>query len=216
MIAHASLPFIVEPMVGADIDEVMVLERQAFASAPWSASAYRHELSRNEMAHYFVLRERHEPLPAGPRRGKRALWKKLIAPYAAPQVAPALPPILAYGGFWLMADDAHISTIATAPAWRRKYLGELLLVALIEEAQAFGALRVTLEVRVSNTAAQTLYRKYRFDESGLQRRYYSDNGEDALKMSTDRIDRPDFQRAFDERKRLLWEKLGASSGDFSR
>ena len=209
MVEYASLPFVVEPMVAADIDEVMVLERQAFASAPWSASAYRHELSRNEMAHYFVVRERHESLPAGPRGRKRALWRKLIAPYAPPPSAPSLPPILAYGGFWLMADDAHISTIATAPAWRRKYLGELLLVALIEQAQAFGALRVTLEVRVSNTSAQTLYRKYRFEESGRQRRYYSDNGEDALNMSTDRIDRPDFQQAFDGRKRLLWEKLGA-------
>lgn len=209
MVEYASLPFVVEPMVAADIDEVMVLERQAFASAPWSASAYRHELSRNEMAHYFVVRERHAPLPAGPRGRKRTLWGKLIAPHALSQAAPALPPLLAYGGFWLMADDAHISTIATAPAWRRKYLGELLLVALIEQAQAFGALRATLEVRVSNTLAQTLYRKYRFEESGRKRRYYSDNGEDALNMSTDRIDRPDFQQAFDKRKRLLWERLGA-------
>ena len=195
-------------MVTADIDEVMVIERQAFASAPWSASAYRHELTRNEMAHYFVVRARHEPLLES-RGGKRALWKKLLAPKAPPQPAAALPPILAYGGFWLMADDAHISTIATATAWRRKYLGELLLVALIEQARALGALRMTLEVRPSNTAAQALYRKYHFEDSGRRRRYYSDNGEDALKMSTDRIDRPDFQQAFDERKRLLWEKLGA-------
>lgn len=208
MVAHASLPYVVEPMVAADIDEVMVLERLVFESAPWSANAYRHELSRNEMAHYFVVRARHEPLPAGPRGRKRTLWKKLIAPHVSPPLAPALPPILAYGGFWLMADDAHISTIATAPAWRRKHLGELLLLALIEQARAFGALRLTLEVRVSNTLAQALYRKYGFKDSGRQRRYYSDNGEDALNMSTDRIDRPDFQQAFDERKRLLWEKLG--------
>lgn len=206
IVAYASLPFVVEPMITADIDEVMVIERQAFEGAPWSASAYRHELSLNEMAHYSVVRTRHDDLPAGSRGRKRAILKRLVSPKTP--AAPALPPILAYGGFWLMMDDAHISTIATAPERRRKYLGELLLVALIEQARALGALRMTLEVRAGNASAQTLYRKYGFEETGRQRGYYSDNGEDALDMRTDRIDRPDFQRAFNARKRLLWGKLG--------
>ena len=202
-VAYASLPYVVEPMDAADIAEIMLLEREAFAGSPWSASAYRHELAVNEMAHYSVVRARRE-LPTGrTRASKRALLQKLIAPKAAPP-----PPILAYGGFWLMEPDAHISTIATAPAWRRRHLGELLLVALIDQALALGALRMTLEVRASNAVAQALYRKYRFAETGRERGYYSDNGEDALNLSTDRIDRPEFQQSFAVRKRALWEKLG--------
>lgn len=204
-LAYASLPFVVEPMVAADIDEVMVLERQAFVGAPWSASAYRHELSLNEMAHYSVVRTRHT-LPARPRARKRALLEKLIAPREQ-EPAARLPPILAYGGFWLMQPDAHISTIATAPAWRGRHLGELLLVALIDQAQALGAQRMTLEVRSSNSVAQALYHKYRFAQTGRERGYYSDNGEDALTMATDRIDRAEFQQVFAARKRQLWEKL---------
>jgi ribosomal-protein-alanine N-acetyltransferase len=46
---------------------------------------------------------------------------------------------------------------------------------------------VTLEVRVSNTIAQNLYRKYGFTEVGLRHRYYHDNGEDALLMSTEKL-----------------------------
>jgi ribosomal-protein-alanine N-acetyltransferase len=204
---YAALPFVVEPMLAADIDEVMVIERLAFAGAPWTASAYRHELARNDMARYFVVRARHAPLPGGARKRGRPLWKNLLPRKMPSAGAPALPPILAYGGFWLMVDEAHISTIATAPAWRRKYLGELLLVAMLEQAQSLGALQATLEVRVSNGIAQALYRKYRFREEGRRRRYYSDNGEDALIMTTDRIDRAEFQDAFEERKRQLWERL---------
>jgi [ribosomal protein S18]-alanine N-acetyltransferase len=205
---YAALPFVVEPMLASDVDEVMVIERLAFAGAPWTASAYRHELARNEMARYFVVRERHAPLPNGARKRGRPLWQSLLPRKTQSAGAPALPPILAYGGFWLMVDEAHISTIATAPAWRRKYLGELLLVAMLERAKTLGALQVTLEVRISNTTAQSLYRKYRFKEEGHRRRYYSDNGEDALIMTTDRIDRPEFQEALEQRKRQLWARLG--------
>jgi [ribosomal protein S18]-alanine N-acetyltransferase len=208
---YASLPFVVEPMVAADIDEVMAIERIAFAGAPWTASAYRHELARNEMAHYFVVRKQHAPLPAGARRRRRPLWQKLLPRNLPAADALALLPIVAYGGFWLMVDEAHISTIATAPAWRHKYLGELLLAAMVEQAQSLGALHATLEVRVTNTIAQSLYRKYRFHEEGRRRRYYSDNGEDALIMTTDRIDQPEFQEAFELLEQQLWARLSSGS-----
>ena len=92
--------------------------------------------------------------------------------------------VIAYGGIWLMVDEAHITTFAVDPAWRRQRVGETLLVALLELALARRAREATLEVRLSNVAARRLYEKYGFRPVGLRPRYYSDNGEDALIMTT--------------------------------
>lgn len=175
----SALPYIVEPMQVGDIDEVMAIDRQAF-STPWSHSAYHYELERNEAAHYLVLRHRHAtPIP----RAVDSRWERLRRWFGATP-APDRIPILGYGGLWLMYDEAHISTIAMRPDWRGRGLGELLLVGLLRQALALKANLVTLEVRVSNTRAQQLYQKYYFEIVGRRRGYYTDNGEDALLMTT--------------------------------
>src|SRR3977135_2512485 len=71
---------------------------------------------------------------------------------------------------------------------------------------------MTLEVRASNSVAQNLYRKYTFKEMGVRRRYYSDNGEDALVMWTDALDSESFQTALDQNERKLAERLGSAEG----
>jgi ribosomal-protein-alanine N-acetyltransferase len=68
---------------------------------------------------------------------------------------------------------------------------------------------VTLEVRVSNTAAQQLYAKYGFNQVGLRRDYYTDNREDAVIMSADHIASPSFQAQLQELKKAYTEKWGA-------
>ena len=72
-----------------------------------------------------------------------------------------------------------------------------------------GAKRLTLEVRVSNSVAQELYRKYTFKEEGVRKRYYSDDGEDALIMWSDRIDEPPFQARFAELRARLLSRLAS-------
>jgi ribosomal-protein-alanine N-acetyltransferase len=89
-------------------------------------------------------------------------------------------------------------------------VGEFLLVALIHRSIEIGARWMTLEVRATNSVAQNLYRKYTFKEMGVRRRYYSDNGEDALVMWTDALDSDTFQAAFDQNERKLAERLGAA------
>jgi ribosomal-protein-alanine N-acetyltransferase len=96
--------------------------------------------------------------------------------------------VVAYAGMWLMVDEAHITTFAVHPAWRRRRVGERLLVALLDLAVARRAREATLEVRLSNLAARRLYEKYGFRPVGLRPRYYSDDGEDALIMTTDAFD----------------------------
>lgn len=93
--------------------------------------------------------------------------------------------IAAYGGMWLMVDEGHIITFAVHPIWRRQRIGERLLLAFLDLAGDRGAQEATLEVRLSNLPARRLYEKYGFRPVGLRPRYYSDNGEDALIMTTD-------------------------------
>jgi ribosomal-protein-alanine N-acetyltransferase len=95
-----------------------------------------------------------------------------------------------YGGMWLMVDEAHIITFAVHPLWRRQHVGDRLLLAMLDLAIDAGAHEATLEVRLSNLPARRLYEKFGFRPVGLRPRYYSDNGEDALIMTTDQLRQP--------------------------
>jgi [ribosomal protein S18]-alanine N-acetyltransferase len=130
-------------------------------------------------------------------------------PSAQSPAAEAEPrSIVGYAGLWLMSDEAHITTLAVDPDYQGHGIGELLLLGLIDRAKQIGARWLTLEVRVSNEVAQQLYRKYTFKQMGVRRRYYSDNGEDALVMWTDPIDSDRFQEALRENREALGRKLG--------
>ena len=102
--------------------------------------------------------------------------------------------IAAYGGMWLMVDEAHIITFAVHPRWRRQHIGERLLLALLDVAIDGGAREATLEVRLSNLPARRLYEKFGFRPVGVRPRYYSDNGEDALIMTTDQLRDPSMRQ----------------------
>ena len=98
--------------------------------------------------------------------------------------------VVGYGGIWLMVDEAHVTTFAVHPAYRRRRIGERLLIALLDLALDRHAREATLEVRLSNLAARRLYEKYGFRPVGIRPRYYSDNQEDALIMTTEPLATP--------------------------
>jgi len=139
------------------VDDLPEVHRieRASFSVPWPDEAYRSELVANRLASYLVVR-----VDGG-------------------------AGVIAYGGIWLMVDEAHITTFAVDPVWRRQGVGETLLLALLDLALARHAREATLEVRLSNLPARRLYEKYGFRPVGLRPRYYSDNGEDALIMTTE-------------------------------
>jgi len=89
---------------------------------------------------------------------------------------------VAYGGMWLVMDEGHVTNIAVKRSARCRGVGEALARALMQLAADTGIRYMTLECRRSNLAAQSLYRKLGFQEVGLRKRYYADNGEDALVM----------------------------------
>ena len=90
--------------------------------------------------------------------------------------------IVAYGGMWLIVDEAHVTNIAVAKDFRGLGMGNILVERMADMALGEGAENMTLEVRVSNERAINLYKKFGFEEYGIRPNYYIENNEDALIM----------------------------------
>jgi len=197
------LPYVLEPMRLGDVPAVAAIEREVFP-LPWTASAFAYEVQANPHSYYLVARHRRqEPAPTEGR---------LTAALLRLRTRTKSTDVLGYGGFWLMVDEAHISTIAVRLDHRRRGLGHLLLIGLVDWACEVKASVITLEVRPSNTAARSLYRMYGFQPVGRRKGYYSDNGEDALIMTTEAITSPSFQSNLSDLKARLRARLSSSQG----
>jgi ribosomal-protein-alanine N-acetyltransferase len=221
MDTRRTMRFRIEPMRIEHIPVVSAIEKKCFAQ-PWPQNAYRREIQSNKMAHYFVARKIEPgsegappPQTSAPNQGDSGLLGRLSRMFGGSRDEPATPAldaelrsIVGYAGLWLMTDEAHITTIAVDPEFQGNGIGELLLLGLIERSVQIGAHWLTLEVRVTNRVAQALYEKYTFKEMGLRRRYYSDNGEDAIVMWTDPIESDTFQDAVRDNRERLARKLG--------
>ncbi len=165
-------------MTPADLDEILLLERRCFKD-PWTRRMYLTDLTDNELATYLVVR-----------------WPATNGEWQADTRQSAIgnqqSPILAYGGLWLMYDEAHIGTVASHPDWRGCGLGQWLMLALLDAAVARGARLSTLEVRAGNLPAQQLYRKLGYEVVGVRARYYRD-GENGVIMTTPPLADPAMQ-----------------------
>lgn len=143
---------IIRKMELKDINKVCEIENVSFPT-PWSPYAFSCEVLDNNFANYLVITLEENP-------------EKIIG----------------YGGMWVILDEAHITNIAIAPEYRGQRLGQLLLLELMKIALQKGAENITLEVRVSNTGAQKLYKRLGFEKAGIRKGYYLDTKEDALIM----------------------------------
>jgi ribosomal-protein-alanine N-acetyltransferase len=205
-----------------DVPEVSRVERRCFAN-PWPASAYRRELQNPAQNYYVVLRELRagsQPSPdpengvngATPDAGaRRPVPRRSLLPIGRGRQqlddGREQSSIIGFAGMWLAFDEAHVTTIGVDPPHRGLGLGELLLLCMFDEAVARGANWLTLEVRVTNGAAQALYRKYGFTAHGTRKRYYSDNNEDALIMWSPALGEPDFRVEVESRRAALARRL---------
>ena len=97
--------------------------------------------------------------PWPPQAYRQELETNRLAHYLVGQLGDD---VVAYGGIWLMVDEAHITTFAVHPAYRRRRIGERLLLAMLDLSVDRHAREATLEVRLSNLAARRLYEKYGF------------------------------------------------------
>ena len=208
------MPYSIEPMQQEDVPEVGQVERRCFSN-PWPSSAYRRELRNPDHNHYIVLRRR----PAGARPApaeERPRSGLALFPFGRRNDPPEREPIIGFAGMWVMLDEAHITTIGVVPEMRQRSLGELLFVTLVEEAIRRRARWVTLEVRVSNHGAQTLYEKYGFTRQGVRKRYYSDNGEDAYIMWSPELTNPETVEWYRQLRARLDARLAAVEGEEAR
>jgi ribosomal-protein-alanine N-acetyltransferase len=92
------------------------------------------------------------------------------------------PQLVGYAGMWVIFEEAHITTIAVHPSYRRRGLARRLLLLLMEMARQRQSCRLTLEVRQNNAPALALYRQLGFEEKGVLPHYYGDTGEDGVVM----------------------------------
>ena len=213
------MPGYVRPMHQEDIGQVSEIDREAFPSE-WPPPNFRRELE-NRLAHYIVACEPEKTVDrteveVSPKKGFTGLVSRVKGLFSHNRLlrggllAPSGQYIIGFAGFWIMADEAHITTIATQKVHRQQGIGELLLIAIIEQATKLDARIITLEVRVSNTTAQRLYSKYGFTQVGVRRGYYTDNKEDAILMSTDGITSAPFQARLEQLKQAYAMKWGTA------
>jgi [ribosomal protein S18]-alanine N-acetyltransferase len=192
------VPYLIEPMQTKDIPEVIDIERESF-SMTWPANSYKRELEENRLARYVVLRYQaandESPFPRKA-RDPRPFPLSLLPAFDRPRPGPDDPPVVGYGGLWLMVDEAHVTSIAVRPEFRGKGLGQLVMLALFGVAIEKEARWMTLEVRVSNTGAQALYKKLGFREAGIRPRYYTDNNEDAVIMWSEDLRSQGFRQRY--------------------
>jgi len=209
----------------ADIAQVTEIDHEAFPTL-WPPANYEHEL-QNRLAHYIVACDEEETVEeprvgASLEKGTFGLASKVRRLFNRDRFFSNEPPssgrqyINGFAGFWIMADEAHITNIAVREIHRRQGIGELLLISVIDMATELNARIITLEVRASNTAAQNLYYKYGFTQAGLRHSYYTDNGENAVIMSTENITSALFQAHLQQLKRAHSRKWGIALHQIAR
>ncbi len=197
------MPYSVRLMSQEDVAQVSEIDREVFYSQ-WPPPNYRRELE-NKLAYYLVACDESKTVAVKPVTGflpvsrfRKWLGRRCSSTNELPR--PRQEYIVGFSGIWVMAGEAHLTNIAVRKDYQHQGIGELLLISVIDLAQELNAEFMTLEVRASNTVAQSLYRKYGFTQVGLRRGYYRDNHEDAIIMSTPSFTAASFRRRFQQLK----------------
>lgn len=186
----------------ADAREMTRLLREVFPDFSNPVS-YVRDIQRPDIAHILAVRKLTDQEHVAAQNQNSGLLQSITSKLPIPWLNSNGPSTSQYDeriagmvSIWIVLDQAHITAIATSPHERRRGIGGLLMVLAINEAIDRGAEVATLEVRKSNQRAQALYRRFGFTETGVRHKYYSDNKEDALIMSTPNMHLTSFRRLF--------------------
>lgn len=205
------MSYYVRLMCEEDIAQVTEIDRGAFPTE-WPPVDFEHEL-QSWLAHYIVACEEKPEIATAPNKDHSKPASRIRRLFNYDRFfSVELPPlareyIMGFAGFWMMANEAHITNIAVREIHRRQGIGEQLLISMIDLATELNARILTLEVRASNVAAQNLYGKYGFAQVGLLRRgYYTDNKEDAVLTTTENITSASFQSRLNQLKKAHSQK----------
>lgn len=127
-------------------------------------------------------------------------------------VATAEGGIVGYAGSMIVAGEGHITQIGVAEPWQHRGVGTRLLHRLASESRARGAKALTLEVRMSNTGAQSLYRAFGFAPAGIRKNYYAEVNEDGLVMWAHDVDTTAYGERIDELLRVAEARRDGDRG----
>jgi ribosomal-protein-alanine N-acetyltransferase len=116
--------------------------------------------------------------------------------------------VVGYAGMMYTGREAHVTNIAVDPAWHGNKIGSRLLLTIVNEAIARGAQKISLEVRVTNQVAQSMYEKFGFVVSGVRKGYYIETNEDAYVMVVDKALSTDYRL----RLKRIRDELDSLSG----
>ena len=210
------MAYYIRYMCKEDVSQINEIDREAFPTQ-WPPPDYRREL-QNPLARLLVVcddsHNSEEPEVDPPGEDVSGLMSRIKRWWRQNRIFGNRPPqssgqcIIGFASMWIMADEAHITNIAVRQSYQRQGIGEMLLMSTIDLAAELKANIATLEVRVSNLPAQSLYHKHGFGQAGLRRGYYTDNREDALLMSTESITSAPFQAQLQKLKRAHTRKYG--------
>ena len=176
-----------------DLTELSIIEREAFTET-WPPTPFRRDLASNNVeilvvsidANPSLIPEKSEDNEISYENvGYMHRFLKQLNNLWSDAASHDTKNIVGYIATRYMYDEAHITSIAVRKSFRGLGMGELLLMSAVSNAMTKSYKTTTLEVRVSNRTAQSLYKKYGFNEVGIRKRYYSDNNEDAYIMTTD-------------------------------
>ena len=209
-----TLPVSIRRLRVDDIDQVVAIEKEAF-SPLWVSASFKRDLN-NKRANYLVacfdedvsseqiLAENNaEPTAPEEEPAPPKLWSRVLSRFGLSSGGDdtinidEVFNIAGYVSVWYQSEEAHITEIAVKESLRGRGVGELLLIGSLKAAIDHGSKVMTLEARVSNFIAHRLYQKYNFKSVGIRKAYYSDNREDAVIMTTSRIDTSEYETLFD-------------------
>jgi ribosomal-protein-alanine N-acetyltransferase len=202
------LSYDIRPMCREDVAQVTEIDQEAFPTM-WPPANYEREL-KMPLAHYIVARE------VSPTTGVQPLTN-CKHDLSTGELLPADKQYLVgFAGLWMMADEAHITNIAVRQSHRCRGIGELLLISMTNLALELDARMLTLEVRASNMAAQSLYYKYGFSLVKVRQGYYTNDKEDALVMAIEDITSAAFQKRLSQLQKVHADRWGLAVDHISR
>lgn len=192
---------VIRRMTAADLKQVRRIERAAYGSS-LPGTPFEREL-RNGLAEYLVAVERPDapPPPAEEHRSLLDSFRRLFNHDPEPRV-------LGFLGVWYTVDQLHVVTVAVDPAEQGHGIAQRLLLECHRLAAEAELPTIALEVRVSNDRARRLYEWFGFTQAGTLRRYYSDNGEDAVVMLTPPLTEDAFEAHIHNLRARLLDRFG--------
>lgn len=209
-----------QPLSTALLPDALALDQRCFGGL-WTLDGYQRELESPNSELLVLVKEAEEVGGAeGEEKSKSGratlmpqeqyVCSSPASPSSPAPLASPSAPLLGLGCYWAILEEAHITMLAIDPAYQRQGIGQALLYALLASAHKRGLERATLEVRASNHAALSLYQKFDFREAGRRRRYYPDDGEDALVLWRGGIQTPQFSEHLKVWQQQIGDRLCAA------